>query len=962
MVDPGERERPLSRTNKERKSVIMISYTNIDGLVSKRLELLDYLREKKPDIMCIVETKLTEDINLILDEKCNYNIYRNDRKEGRGGGVIVLTTQNIKVSDIKYGSDNTENICIQITTNNSKLHIIAAYVPPKTRNWNEEKYKSMLDKTERFLQNQIHNSKKVILTGDFNCKEVNWENYEAEGNEFTWGNRLLKLTTDNLMTQWVREETRLRGNDEPSRLDLVFTKGTLIKQGVKHHPPLGKSDHEVLEFDIPTGEERRNKETHKNKRRNYVKANYEGLKKYFGDLDWSEMYNAEDIQSKYDLFLKNYNNGVEKYVPFYVVKEQGKSEWFNWRCEKAKRNKNRAWRDLKKRPNKNNSEKYKKARNDYVSLRREVERNYQKRIVDKCKDEPKLFYRFINGKLKKSDCVTKLKDGGKIFEEDKELAEILNKNFQKVFTQETSFNPDQQLKQGKLKCMKVDKEELMTIMRKLDGRKAMGPDAVSGQVLKECSKELLEPLYNIINCSVNSGKVPKEWKRADIVPIYKSGDKQEPLNYRPVSLTSVVCKICEIIIKKRWSQHLERGNAICNSQFGFRQGRSCVSNLLCFYSRAIDVIQEKDGWADCVYLDLKKAFDKVPHNRLIWKLQQQGGLGGKMLEWMKDYLTNREMRTMVKNEKSEWRRVTSGVPQGSVLAPVMFLIYINDMPEKVHSYMSMFADDAKLMKRVRQKEDCEDLQRDLDRVYEWSQTWEMEFNAKKCHVMELGRSKNRPTKLYKMGNEILNVTKEEKDLGVTFQDTLSPEKHINRIFGQAYGTLQNIRVAFQYMDKGMMKKIITTMIRPKLEYAAVTWSPHCKKHVSKLERIQRIATKIIPELADKSYEGRLKELNLPTLEQRRERGDLITLFKLINGIDVMDREDLLIPRRKQGLRGHGKELSKPTCQKNIRKYSFPYRNIEVWNSLDRTVVEAGSVHQLKARLDKYRYGDGTVRA
>ena len=960
MVDPGDRERPLSQSGKEARAVKMISFTNIDGLVSKRLELLDYLKNKKPDIMCIVETKLTEDINVILDEKCNYNIWRNDRKEGKGGGIIVLTAQNIKVCDVKYENENTENICVQIMINNSKLHIIAAYVPPKTKTWNEERYKNMLNKTECFLKKEIQNNKKVILTGDFNCKEVNWENYEAEGNNFTWGNRLLKLTTDNLMTQWVREETRLRGSDEPSRLDLVFTKGISIKQGIEHHPPLGKSDHEVLEFDICTEQETRIKETHKNKRRNYVKANYEGLKKYFNELDWTDMYNCEDIQSKYDKFLENYNCGVEKYVPFYVVKEEGKSEWFNWRCEKAKRKKNRAWRDLKKRPSKNNSEKYKKARNDYVLIRREVERNYQKKIVDKCKDEPKMFYRFINGKLKKSDSVAKLKDGGKIIEEDKKLAEILNKNFQKVFTQETSFNPGHELEQGKLNCMNVDKEELMSIMRKLDGRKAMGPDAVSGQVLKECSEELLEPLHNIINCSINTGKVPKEWKRADIVPIYKSGDKQEPLNYRPVSLTSVVCKICEIIIKKRWSQHLEEENAICNSQFGFRQGRSCVSNLLCFYSRVIDVIQEKDGWVDCVYLDLKKAFDKVPHTRLIWKLQKHGGLGGRMLDWMKDYLTDREMRTSVRNEKSEWRRVTSGVPQGSVLAPVMFLIYINDMPEGVRSYMSMFADDAKLMKKVKDKEDCEDLQRDLDKVYEWSQTWEMEFNAKKCHVMELGKSKNRPTKSYKMGNEPMNVSHEEKDLGVTFQDTLSPEKHINRLFGQAYGTLQNIKVAFHYMDKDMMKKIITTMIRPKLEYAAVAWSPHCKKHVNKLERIQRIATKLVPELVNKPYEDRLKEMNLPSLEQRRERGDLITLFKIVNGIDVMDREDLLIPRRKQGLRGHGKELSKPTCHKNIRKYSFPYRNIEAWNGLDRSVVEAGSIHQLKARLDKCRYGDGTA--
>ena len=152
----------------------MIAYTNIDGLLSKRLELLDYLEEKKPDVMCIVETKLTENINLILGENCNYNIWRNDRKEGKGGEVIILTMQDIKVSNIKYENDNTENICKQITVNNEKIQIIAAYVPPKTKNWNEERYKSMLDKTERFLRNEVNNNKNVILAGDFNCKEVNW--------------------------------------------------------------------------------------------------------------------------------------------------------------------------------------------------------------------------------------------------------------------------------------------------------------------------------------------------------------------------------------------------------------------------------------------------------------------------------------------------------------------------------------------------------------------------------------------------------------------------------------------------------------------------------------------------------------------------------------------------------------------------------------------------------------------
>ena len=175
--------------------------------------------------------------------------------------------------------------------------------------------------------------------------------------------------------------------------------------------------------------------------------------------------------------------------------------------------------------------------------------------------------------------------------------------------------------------------------------------------------------------------------------------------------------------------------------------------------------------------------------------------------------------------------------------------------------------------------------------------------------------------------------------------------------------LKNIRVAFHYMDTNMMRKIITTMIRPKMEYAAIVWSPYKKKHVKKLERIQRMATKMVPELEELSYEERLKEIKLPTLEQRRERGDLMTIFKLITKMEETDNERLLTRKQREGryTRGHTKQLGKGRCLNNIKKYSFPHRNVEVWNGLNEEVISAHNVHQLKERLDKCRYGDGTTR-
>ena len=244
--------------------------------------------------------------------------------------------------------------------------------------------------------------------------------------------------------------------------------------------------------------------------------------------------------------------------------------------------------------------------------------------MEKCKDEPRLFYRFVNGKLKNKKEISKLKVDGEFLEDEKLMAEELNKYFQKVFTNEVTFNePDiGTTEEEGLDAIEVLEDEVCEMLEKMDIRKAQGPDGISNWVLRECKDQLANKICRLISNSLQQGQVPKDWKRANIVPIFKSGSKEDPSNYRPVSLTSVVVKLCESVIKKRWNNYLEKKEILTNGQFGFRKGRSCATNLLCYYSRVIDVVQEREGWVDGIYLDLKKAFDKVPHKRLIWKFER----------------------------------------------------------------------------------------------------------------------------------------------------------------------------------------------------------------------------------------------------------------------------------------------------------------------------------------------------
>ena len=350
------------------------------------------------------------------------------------------------------------------------------------------------------------------------------------------------------------------------------------------------------------------------------------------------------------------------------------------------------------------------------------------------------------------------------------------------------------------------------------------------------------------------------------------------------------------------------------------------------------------------FLDFQKAFDSVPHNRLLEKLDKLAGIRGTLKEWIRDYLTDRQQKVVIRGTVSQPGKVTSGVPQGSVLGPLLFLIYINDLPEGIKSFMNMFADDAKLMKRIVSLKCCEELQDDLNKLAEWTATWLIAFNAAKCSVMRMGVSKYRETYQYVLNNTNLRVSECEKDLGILVTPNMSPDKHIAAIVKSTYALLANIRVAFKPMDLEMFKTIYTTYVRPKLEYAVQFWNPHLKKYEDKIERVQRHATKMVPELRDLSYEERLNKLNLPTLKERRERGDMITTFKFIKGFDDV-RSENYFDRRHGTTRGHSLKLKKRAPKQDVSKYFFSNRVVDRWNALKEETIQAKTIANFKKRYD-----------
>ena len=291
------------------------------------------------------------------------------------------------------------------------------------------------------------------------------------------------------------------------------------------------------------------------------------------------------------------------------------------------------------------------------------------------------------------------------------------------------------------------------------------------------------------------------------------------------------------------------------------------------------------------------------------------------------------------------------VPQGSVLGPILFLIYINDLDDSITSNVLKFADDTKLFRKVNTDGDKQHLQNDLDRLVKWSEKWQMLFNFGKCKCLHTGHGNLNVN--YKMGGTVLGTTVKEKDLGVTISADMKVSEHCGIAASKGNRILGLIRRNITYKGKKLIIPLYKAIVRPHLEYCIQAWRPYRKKDIDTLERIQRRATKMIPELRDLSYEERLEECGLTTLETRRLRGDQIEVFKILNGYENIDRNMFFSFKKDSRTRGHEVKLVKDQCRLDIRKHSFSQRTINDWNKLSTDCVTASSVNMFKNKVDTY---------
>jgi hypothetical protein len=433
--------------------------------------------------------------------------------------------------------------------------------------------------------------------------------------------------------------------------------------------------------------------------------------------------------------------------------------------------------------------------------------------------------------------------------------------------------------------------------------------------------------------------------------IYKKGSKKNPANYRPVSLTSVACKQLEKIVRTRILRHMTDNSLISERQHGFLPGRSTTTQLLQVFDSWSTILDE-GGELDVIYFDFAKAFDTVPHQRLLRKLQCYG-LSEQTINWIRAYLSERRHRVMVQGTPSEWHSVLSGVPQGSVLGPILFVLYINDLLEETESDMFLFADDTKLYRQIFSHEDRVVLQRDIDRMVAWCLLWLLHFNPGKCKAMGVNNTGAvLPEASYHIGDTVLDTVTSERDIGVLVDNQLHFDDHVKKTAAKANRIMGVIRRSYSHLDECSFRHLFRALVRPHLEFSQAAWQPYKRGQINKLESVQRRATKLVPSLRELSYPDRLRRLLLPSLAFRRLRGDMVEAFKITHSIyDQRAVQGLLHPTPHTRTRGHPYKLPRANCRRNIGLHRFSQRITTAWNSLPQSVVSAQTTLTFEQRLD-----------
>lgn len=924
-------------------------------------------------------TKNHKEAELSID---GYTIFRCDstrrKKSNRGrltGGVAFYVRDDLAITSevlVCHSSEAVQMICLYSKVENIVLACLyrqpddKSHGHPSTPN----DLKAALSKFVKALEG-VSPTPDIILGGDFNLPHVNWpEGVPSKGasqDEKLMLNHINEMCNELFLSQVITTPTHKDGNI----LDLVFVNNRAMVHDTTVIPVLrSTSHHNIIQISTtykaspPPSHSSRPKPSMFNSLNFFhADADWEKLEETLNNTDWTECFKEKTPDQMLDCIYSTCYNASAKCVPERILSDTKKAS-------KAKRFRrslaNRRRRIVKRLARLTSPSTKAKLTTEILEIEKKLQKSYreseidmEEKAVESIKRNPKYFYSYTKSRSKCTSKVGPLFDeSNKLTNDNKHMAELLSKQYASVFSKPKPVSLDDvnAVPDAKLSDIKFTRKDMEDVIDELRCNAAAGIDGFPAILLKKCKTQLSLPLTLFWRRCLDDGYIPPRLKRSVITPIHKGESRAITANYRPIALTSHIIKVFEKILRKHIVDFMNANELFNNNQHGFRSGRSCLSQLLEHLDQIIDILEE-GGNVDVIYLDFSKAFDKLDFKIVLKKIKAMG-IEGRVFDWIQSFLTERIQQVSVNGILSDPVPVISGVPQGSVVGPLLFLILIADIDSDVaEAIIKSFADDTRAAKGIRTKEDVEILQRELQKIYTWSDENNMGLNDKKFEGLRYGPDDRikAETAYTTPSGKTIPMKKTVKDLGVLLSDDCTFTEHINSAIEKAKNMSSWILRTFRTRQSRPMLLLFKMLVLPILEYCSVLWSPQDVGSIQKLDGIQWTFIRKISSNIENDYWKRLSSMKLYSLQRRRERYRIIYIWKVLEGL-VPNVNNKIISTLHARL---GRKCKLPSVPHGrlgkIRDASLPINGARLFNALPKHIRNLTGVKLLsfKNALDTF---------
>lgn len=908
------------------KDNLHIYYQNVRGLRTKTHNFLLSVNSCEYDVIALTETWLNPAVyngELFCSE---FMVFRCDRSKSNsecklGGGVLIAVRCNNTISCEQIfvpGAECIEIVFVRVKCEMKITYLCCLYIPSGA---NDTVYESYITILQLFFETaKMEVTDNIVLIGDFNIPSVDWVRDEDNEDVLLPTNVDREIADQLLKTllSYGLSQLNFVRNFQGRLLDLLFVNCSCETSIIRCEIPLSKVDiyHDPIEIILDISKEMSRIPEISEPAFNFRKTDFVSLNAFFESIEWDVLLSEttdcnENVNRLYEVLMDGFNRCVPKAKP---VKDNHPL-WYDRSILKLKNKKKRAHKRYKKTKLRSDHAIYNDLRKKFYSYQSVLYKQYLLRTQQNLSNNPSQFWSYVDQKRKTIGYPNTMSYGPLSASNTVDICNLFVSFFKTVYCDDDDDNIEDDIQQQNfilhdtvsLGSIRITYDEVMKSLLGLNINKGSGPDNVPPKVLRSCAETLCYPLHMIFNSSLRSGIFPSRWKTSYVTPIFKSGARNKVENYRAITIQATLGKLFESIVYSNIRDCFK--HHVSNSQHGFVPKRSGTTNLIEYVSYAVNVI-ESGSQLDAVYTDLTKAFDRVRHSLLVRKLKDIG-VHSKMLDWFRSFLTDRSQFVKIGGCKSELFPVLSGVPQGSHLGPLFFILFINDVVDVFkNANCLLYADDLKLFYRVDSIIDAINLQHDLDAFSSWCQKNLLEINISKCLCISFHRKKS-PLKFeYYLNNVALMRAYEVRDLGIILDEKLTFNKHISYAIAKSFAMLGFImRICVEFRDPRTLKALYFAYVRSILEYGSVVWCPTYQVLIDRIESIQRRFVWFVfckfgwqEYVRFAPYNFKCHLLELESLHCRRRNSGVIFVHDIFSGhIDspnLLSMMDINVPPRR----------------------------------------------------------------